>query len=176
MLGQGRGGLGGVHGSCRRHGVLCGPDAGDICRQTFSTPSGVLGLSGGLLGREAATAQSFVSSLRVATPDLDRWVLYLSGGNQQKVVITKWLAARCPVLIVDEPTRGVDVGAKAEIHALIGSLAADGTAVLLISSELPEVLQLSSRILVFREGRVVAEYDRGSATQDSLMRAMAGVA
>ncbi len=100
----------------------------------------------------------------------------LSGGNQQKVVLTKWLAARCPVLILDEPTRGVDVGAKAELHALIGEIARAGTAILLISSELPEVLALSSRVLVFRDGRIAGELSRAEATQDAVLRLMTGVA
>ena len=103
-------------------------------------------------------------------------VAALSGGNQQKVVLMKWLAARCPVLIVDEPTRGVDVGAKAEIHALIDELAMAGTAIVLISSEMPEVLNLSSRILVFREGRIAGEVARSEASPDVVMRLMAGVA
>ncbi len=103
-------------------------------------------------------------------------VAALSGGNQQKVVLMKWLAARCPVLIVDEPTRGVDVGAKAEIHALIDELAMAGTAIILISSEMPEVLNLSSRILVFREGRIAGEVARSEASPDVVMRLMAGVA
>ena len=94
----------------------------------------------------------------------------LSGGNQQKIVLTKWLAARCPILILDEPTRGVDVGAKAEIHALIDELAAAGNGIILISSEMPEVLNLSTRILVFRGGRVVGELSRAEASQDALMR------
>ena len=99
----------------------------------------------------------------------------LSGGNQQKLVLAKWLAARCRVLILDEPTRGVDVGAKAEIHALIGKLAAEGTGVLLISSELPELVALSTRILVLRDGRLVGELPRASADQESLLRLMAGL-
>ena len=99
----------------------------------------------------------------------------LSGGNQQKVVLSKWLAARCQVLILDEPTRGVDVGAKAEIHALIDELAQAGTAILLISSEMPEILHLSTRILVFRSGRIAGELSRADARQDSLMRLMAGL-
>ena len=94
------------------------------------------------------------------TPDLDALTAGLSGGNQQKLVLAKWLAARCRVLILDEPTRGVDVGAKAEIHALIGRLAAEGTGVLLISSELPELVALSTRILVLRDGRLVGELAR----------------
>ena len=99
-----------------------------------------------------------------------------SGGNQQKLVLAKWLAARCRILILDEPTRGVDVGAKAEIHALIDRLAADGCAVILISSELPEVLHLSTRILVLREGEIAGELSREETTQAALMRLMAGVA
>ncbi|HLL46179.1 MAG TPA: ATP-binding cassette domain-containing protein, partial [Longimicrobiaceae bacterium] len=99
----------------------------------------------------------------------------LSGGNQQKIVLARWLAARSRILMLDEPTRGVDVGAKAEIHALIDELAAAGSAVLLISSELPEVLALSGRILVLRAGRLVGELPRGSATQDGLLRLMAGL-
>ena len=97
------------------------------------------------------------------TPDLDALTAGLSGGNQQKLVLAKWLAARCRVLILDEPTRGVDVGAKAEIHALIGRLAAEGTGVLLISSELPELVALSTRILVLRDGRLVGELAREEA-------------
>ncbi|HEY7496999.1 MAG TPA: sugar ABC transporter ATP-binding protein [Vicinamibacterales bacterium] len=124
---------------------------------------------------ERQIAQPYFDRLRVKTPRLETPAAALSGGNQQKIVLTKWLAARCPVLILDEPTRGVDVGAKAEIHALIDELAAAGNAILLISSEMPEVLNLSTRILVFRGGRIAGELSRAQATQDSLMRLMAGV-
>lgn len=113
--------------------------------------------------------------LRVRTPDMDAPVAGLSGGNQQKVVLARWLAARAKILILDEPTRGVDVGAKAEIHALIGELASQGAAVLVISSELPELLSLSSRILVLRAGRLVGEIPGSGATQDVLLRLMAGL-
>jgi ABC-type sugar transport system ATPase subunit len=113
--------------------------------------------------------------LRVRTPSIDTPVAGLSGGNQQKVVLARWLAARAKILILDEPTRGVDVGAKAEIHALIGDLAARGAAVLLISSELPELLNLSTRILVLRAGRLVGEVPGAAATQDGLLRLMAGI-
>jgi ABC-type sugar transport system ATPase subunit len=133
---------------------------------------------GGFLSRaeEKRAAMPFFERLRLRTPGVDVPAVTLSGGNQQKIVLTKWLAARCPVLIVDEPTRGVDVGAKAEIHALIDELAAQGTAILLISSEMPEILNLSTRILVFREGRIVGELSRKDATQEALLRLMAGVA
>ena len=127
-------------------------------------------------GGERQAAQGYFDRLRVKSPRLDTLVAALSGGNQQKIVLTKWLAARCPILILDEPTRGVDVGAKAEIHALIDELAAAGNAVILISSEMPEVLHLSTRILIFRAGRIVGELSRADASQESLMRLMAGVA
>jgi ABC-type sugar transport system ATPase subunit len=123
---------------------------------------------------ERASSWEIVERLRVRAPDLDAAVAGLSGGNQQKIVLARWLAARSRVLILDEPTRGVDVGAKAEIHALIGELAAQGRAILLISSELPEILSLSSRILVLRGGRIVGEIPRRDADQDRLLRAMTG--
>ena len=125
--------------------------------------------------RERQQTLALFDQLRVRTPGLDAVVAGLSGGNQQKVVLAKWLAAKPRVLILDEPTRGVDVGAKAEIHALIGKLASQGTAILVISSELPEVLRLSTRVLVLREGRLVGEVQREHATQDTLLRLMAGL-
>ena len=126
--------------------------------------------------REREQAEGLFQRLRVKTPSVDTVVAGLSGGNQQKVVLAKWLAAKPAVLILDEPTRGVDVGAKAEIHTLIGELAAAGTAILVISSELPEVLRLSDRIIVLRNGRVAGEVPRKDATQEVLMRMMAGLA
>jgi ABC-type sugar transport system ATPase subunit len=106
---------------------------------------------------------------------MDAVVAGLSGGNQQKIVLAKWLAASSQILILDEPTRGVDVGAKAEIHALIGELASRGAAILVISSELPEVISLSERIIVLRSGRIAGELVRRDATQDALLRLMAGI-
>ena len=108
-------------------------------------------------------------------PVVETPVAALSGGNQQKVALAKWLARALKVLIVDEPTRGVDVGAKAAIHALIDELARAGLGILLISSELPELLNLSTRIVVMRAGRVVGELPCAAATQENLLRQMAGV-
>ena len=125
--------------------------------------------------RERMETSALFARLRVRTPTMDAVVAGLSGGNQQKVVLAKWLAAKPLILILDEPTRGVDVGAKAEIHALIGQLAASGTAILVISSELPEVLTLAERIIVLREGRLAGELTRAEATQESLLRMMAGL-
>jgi ribose transport system ATP-binding protein len=125
---------------------------------------------------ERALVGTYFTRLSVRAPSVDAVAAGLSGGNQQKLVLAKWLAARCRVLMLDEPTRGVDVGAKAEIHALIDELASRGAAIILISSELPEVLNLSTRIIVLRGGRVAGELPRAAATQDALMRLMAGVA
>jgi rhamnose transport system ATP-binding protein len=103
-------------------------------------------------------------------------VLRLSGGNQQKVVLAKWLSRKPSVLIVDEPTRGIDIGTKAEVHRLLSSLAREGVAVLMISSELPEVLAVADRILVMREGRLVAEFTNAEASEESIVGAAMGQA
>jgi len=124
--------------------------------------------------RERALAGAYRRRLRIAVPSPDAPAAALSGGNQQKLLLARWLATRSRVLLLDEPTRGVDIAAKAEIHALIGELAAEGTAILLISSELPELLSLSDRILVLRAGRLVGEIARAQATQEGLLRWMSG--
>jgi ABC-type sugar transport system ATPase subunit len=124
---------------------------------------------------ERGLVEQYFARLRVRTPSVDTVVAGLSGGNQQKIVLARWLAARSEVLILDEPTRGVDVGAKAEIHELIGELAAEGAAILLISSELPELVSLSDRVLVLRAGRIVGELARAQVTQERLLRLMAGL-
>jgi ABC-type sugar transport system ATPase subunit len=125
---------------------------------------------------ERGVVATYFERLRVRAASVDVVTAGLSGGNQQKLVLAKWLAAKCQILMLDEPTRGVDVGAKAEIHALIDDLASRGAGVLLISSELPEVLNLCTRVIVLREGRIAGELPRSAATQDALMRLMAGVA
>ncbi|MEP6972363.1 MAG: sugar ABC transporter ATP-binding protein [Betaproteobacteria bacterium] len=114
-------------------------------------------------------AQQMVDKLRIKTPSLTQTARLLSGGNQQKVVIAKWLVQDCDILIFDEPTRGIDVGAKSEIYKLLVDLAAQGRAIVVISSELPEVLQLSHRILVMCEGRITGEVPGNTATQENLM-------
>ncbi|MGI8474908.1 MAG: sugar ABC transporter ATP-binding protein, partial [Thermomicrobiales bacterium] len=119
--------------------------------------------------RERAVAQTYVDRLRIRTPSLDQDVSKLSGGNQQKVVIARWLATAPRVLILDEPTRGIDVGAKAEIYRLIDELASEGMGVLLISSERPEGLGLSDRILVMQAGRIMGERAAAAATESAVM-------
>ncbi|MBI3850974.1 MAG: sugar ABC transporter ATP-binding protein [Verrucomicrobia bacterium] len=126
-------------------------------------------------GEEQSLVQRHTERLQVRTPSFEAPIDGLSGGNQQKIALAKWLARECDILIVDEPTRGVDVGAKAEIHRLLDELACQGLAVLLISSELPEVMNLSRRILVMREGELADELKREYFTQANLMRLMAGV-
>jgi ribose transport system ATP-binding protein len=126
--------------------------------------------------RERSLAERWIGELRIRTPGLSTRVVALSGGNQQKVVLGKWLAAGADVLIVDEPTRGIDVGAKMEIYALLDRLAAEGAGILMISSELPEVLGMSDRILVMHRGRVQALLDARSATQERVLHAALGLA
>ena len=125
---------------------------------------------------ERANAEAFRKRLSIRTSSVDLAVAKLSGGNQQKVMLSKWLNTRPSVLILDEPTRGIDVGAKAEVHAMIGELAADGIGIILISSDLPEVLAMSDRVLVMREGRQIAIFDRDEATQETVMTAAMGQA
>ena len=125
-------------------------------------------------GEARRSAEKLVTALRIVTPSLDQRVALLSGGNQQKTVLGKWLVAGVEVLVLDEPTRGIDVGAKVEIYRLINELAAQGKAVILLSSYLPEVLGMSDRILVMRRGAVVAEFTAGEATQENLMFAATG--
>ena len=119
--------------------------------------------------RARRVAAQYVEELRTRTPSVDQPVKLLSGGNQQKVVIAKWLVRDCEILIVDEPTRGIDVGAKEEIYRLLQRLAAEGKSIIVISSELPEVLRLSHRIVVMANGRVQGTLDNEDATQNSIM-------
>jgi rhamnose transport system ATP-binding protein len=125
-------------------------------------------------GLERRTADTFRDRLAIRTPSVDLEVAKLSGGNQQKVMLSKWLNTNPSVLILDEPTRGVDVGSKAEVHAIIGQLAAEGIGVIVISSDLPEVLVLSDRVLVMREGRQMAILDRAEANEETVMTAAMG--
>ena len=127
-------------------------------------------------GGEIAFASEARTRLAIRAPDVETVVSGLSGGNQQKIVFAKGLAADCRVLMIDEPTRGVDVGAKREIHELIGHLALQGTAILLVSSDLPELLALSQRVIVMRGGRIVARLDRAEADPETVLRHMTGLA
>ncbi|WP_313479248.1 sugar ABC transporter ATP-binding protein [Microbacterium sp.] len=120
-------------------------------------------------GAENRSARIWASRLEVKSHSLDTVASTLSGGNQQKVVLAKWLATNPDVLIIDEPTRGIDIGTKSEVHRLLSELAGQGMGILMISSELPEVLGMADRVLVMREGRITAELDRADATSENVM-------
>src|SRR5262249_13028407 len=134
----------------RRHGVIL--EMSTAANTTLATLRDHARLAVLDSGRERETAGQFVRRLGIKTPALDTPVGNLSGGNQQKVALARWLAARPAVLILDEPTQGVDIGAKAEIHRLMSELARDGLAIVMISSELPEILGMSDRIAVMHGG------------------------
>ncbi len=123
------------------------------------------------LGAERDTASRFVRDLRIDTPSLNQEVIFLSGGNQQKVVLGRWLASESRVLIFDEPTRGIDVGAKAEVFSLMDELTQQGVGIVMISSEMTEILAMADRILVMRSGEFSASFDADEATQEKLLRA-----
>jgi len=118
---------------------------------------------------ERRVVREYVDRLRIRTPSVKQEVAKLSGGNQQKVVLARWLAARPKVLILDEPTRGIDVGAKAEIYRLINELAGEGIGIMLISSELPEILGLADRVLVMQKGRITGELSAAEATEEKVL-------
>ncbi len=141
----------------------CLPSIGALSRLGLMQPA-----------REAEVTARRIAELRIKTPGPHQRVVNLSGGNQQKVVLAKWLTTEADVLIFDEPTRGIDVGAKVEIYQLINQLAARGTAILMISSELPEVLGMSDRILVMHAGRIAGEFTAAEATPEKLLAAALG--
>ncbi|MEO7190162.1 MAG: sugar ABC transporter ATP-binding protein [Vicinamibacterales bacterium] len=150
-----------------RHGVI-----GDMSVAANTTLASLGRVSkAGLIDRglESRTSDEYVARFRIKTPDRSTPVAALSGGNQQKVALARWLATAPAVLIVDEPTQGVDVGSKAEIHARLRQLAGDGLAILMISSELPEILAVSDRILVMRRGEIVGELQRAEATEEGIL-------
>ena len=123
---------------------------------------------------EQEVAENGVKRLRTKTPSIKQAVVNLSGGNQQKVVLGKWLLTNPKVLFLDEPTRGIDVGAKQEIYSEINKLAKEGLAIVMVSSELPEVLGLSDRVMVLHEGRMTGEFTKTEATPEKVMAAATG--
>ena len=146
-----------------------------IARNTALTRLGSLSRLGIIRGAdEARLAREWGERLQLKFHRLEDPVATLSGGNQQKVVLGKWLATSPKVLIVDEPTRGIDVGTKSEVHRLMSELAGQGVAVLMISSELPEVLGMADRVLVMHEGRLTGELSRAEADEESVIRLATG--
>jgi ribose transport system ATP-binding protein len=142
-----------------------------------TTLANLKALSGRFLmnrGQERSVTQGYIDELHIKTPGSGQMVQNLSGGNQQKVVLAKWLFTKSRVLIFDEPTRGIDVGAKVEIYKLMNELVRQGVAILVISSELPEILGMCDRILVMHEGRIAGELPRETATQERIMELATG--
>ena len=128
------------------------------------------------VGEEFALARAYAQRLQLRAVSLEQDVRALSGGNQQKVVIAKWLATRPKVIILDEPTRGIDIGSKAAVHGFMAQLVEEGLSVIMVSSELPEILGMSDRVVVMRQGRITAVHDIEGSTAETLVRAAAGLA
>ena len=162
-------GIGYLSEDRKRFGVAVGMDVetnvGMASMKKFTGPAGFV-----KAGRIRSTAQDHVRKLAIKTPSIQQKVKFLSGGNQQKVVVAKWLVRDCDILFFDEPTRGIDVGAKQEIYKLLNELSDAGKTIVMISSELPEILRMSHRIVVMCEGRVTGELDAREATQEKVMQ------
>jgi ABC-type sugar transport system ATPase subunit len=124
--------------------------------------------------QEIRAAEGYLKDLRIKTPNLGQKVLFLSGGNQQKVVLSKWLCCQADIFIFDEPTRGIDVGSKVEIYQLMNELTAQGVAIIMISSELPEILGMSDRILVMHRGKIAGEFPVAEANQEKILQCALG--
>lgn len=164
-----RHGIGYLSEDRKRYGLATGMDVeANIALASFDQFVGPLGVVND--SKTRATAERYVNTLAIKTPSTQQLVRNLSGGNQQKVVIGKWLTANTDILIFDEPTRGIDVGAKSEIYKLLNELAHQGKSIIMISSELPEILRMSHRIVVMCEGRITGELTADEATQEGIMR------
>jgi ABC-type sugar transport system ATPase subunit len=163
-----RQGIGWVPEDRKQQGLVLGMD---VKQNTTLTILERISLALGAIdsGQERTIAMQYVRALSIATPCIAKTVSELSGGNQQKVVLAKWLASRPKILILDEPTRGIDVGAKAEVHGLMSRLAGEGMAILMISSELPEIIGMSDRVIVMCQGRVTGEFQRHELSQEAIM-------
>jgi rhamnose transport system ATP-binding protein len=151
----------------RHHGIILDLDV--VANTTLSILRHLSTLGWVDRTRELQLAGAYVQRLAVKTPSLDALVGDLSGGNQQKVALARWLATNPIVLVLDEPTQGIDVGAKAEIHRLMGELAGQGLAIVMISSDLPEILGMSDRIAVMHAGTIIGQLNRAEATQERVM-------
>jgi ribose transport system ATP-binding protein len=163
-----RHGIGYLSEDRKRYGLALGMDVeANIVLASFEKFLGKLGVVNN--GKTRETSKRYVDALSIKTPSLQQKVKNLSGGNQQKVVIGKWLTADTEILIFDEPTRGIDVGAKSEIYHLLNELAQQGKSIIMISSELPEILRMSHRIVVMCEGRITGELMAAEATQEGIM-------
>ena len=163
-----RQGIGYLSEDRKRFGLTLGMDVEtNVVLAAYNKFLGFLGVVN--QKKTASTAEHYVQALTIKTPTIRQRTKHLSGGNQQKVIIAKWLTANTEILIFDEPTRGIDVGAKSEIYKLLNELAHQGKAIIMISSELPEILRMSHRIIVMCEGRITGELDGATATQEQIM-------
>lgn len=162
-------GIGYLSEDRKRYGVVVGLDVeNNIVMASFKKFLGWLGVV--LNKKTQAKGNEYIQKLAIKTPSMAQKVKFLSGGNQQKVVIGKWLTADTDIMIFDEPTRGIDVGAKSEIYSLLNTLTDQGKSIIMISSELPEILRMSHRIVVMCEGRITGELTAEEATQEKIMR------
>jgi ribose transport system ATP-binding protein len=161
-------GIGLVPEERRTQGIVGAMDVGENI--TLAAPKKIARMGLVMSGRARSLAQHYVDNLRIKTPSLKQKIRNLSGGNQQKCVVARWLATDSKVLLLDEPTRGIDVGAKAEIFAIMDQLACEGRAILMLSSEMEELLGMSDRVLVMNRGRLVADLPRAEATQETILR------
>ncbi len=152
-------------------GVLSVRDNMTIANLDRFSPGGILRTR-----RMEAAARAQKEALAIKTPSLSQLIKYLSGGNQQKVLVSRWLLTQPDILMIDEPTRGIDVGAKSEIHRLMSVLVKEGKAILMVSSEMPEILGMSDRVLVMAGGRITAAFDRSEVTQEKVLEAATYVA
>ena len=163
-----RHGIGWIPEDRKQHGLLLKMTVAQ--NMTMAILRRISNVFGAINAREERRiANQYIEALSVATPSINQVVNNLSGGNQQKVVLAKWLSSNPILMIMDEPTRGIDVGAKAEVHALMIQLARQGLAILMISSEMPEIVGMSDRVIVLCQGRVTGEYERATMTQEEIM-------
>jgi ribose transport system ATP-binding protein len=163
-------GIGWVPEDRKQHGLVLDMDVQE--NTTLAILQRIANWLGAIQQKQAKKiASDYVKMLSIATPGLTQTVRLLSGGNQQKVVLAKWLSTEPKLLIMDEPTRGIDIGAKTEVHALMSRLAQQGMAILMISSEMPEIIGMSDRVIVMCQGRVTGEFERGKMDQEEIMTA-----
>lgn len=161
-------GIGWVPEDRKLHGLILEMDVKD--NTTMAILQRISNVFGAIKNSEAKqVTRDYVAALSIATPDINQTVRNLSGGNQQKVVLAKWLSTKPKLLIMDEPTRGIDIGAKTEVHALMSRLAKQGIGILMISSELPEIIGMSDRVIVMCQGRITGEFTRGNLSQEEIM-------
>jgi rhamnose transport system ATP-binding protein len=161
-------GIGWVPEDRKQHGLILGMDIKQ--NTTLAILRRISNRFGAVrLRKEREISAQYRETLSIATSDLSKIVKYLSGGNQQKVVLAKWLSTNPKILIMDEPTRGIDIGAKTEFHALMSRLAGQGIGILMISSEMPEIMGMSDRVIVMCQGRVTGEFKRGHLSQVEIM-------